>query len=140
MATYVDPPGMPEDERMTPAELRVVREYLGLSGEALAGLLGVSARTIRHWEGGVYPIPDGVRIEVEAIEAETAEAVSAVIGRLNSAAEVRLVTYRSDAEYRQAHPEVRFPASWHRAVVARVAQEVPGVSISYPLDVVLRQR
>jgi hypothetical protein len=40
--------------------------------------------------------------------------------------------YRSDEEYHAAHPEVPFPASWHRAVVARIAQEVPGLAIAYP--------
>ena len=30
---YTDPPGMPEGERMTPAEFRVVREWLGFSVE-----------------------------------------------------------------------------------------------------------
>jgi hypothetical protein len=44
-----------------------------------------------------------------------------------------LVTYRSDAEYHAAHPELepRWPASWHRAVCARIAQEVPALSIVY---------
>ena len=37
----------------------------------------------------------------------------------------------TDAEFRAAHPEVSFPASWHRQVVARIAQEVPGLSIAY---------
>lgn len=41
------------------------------------------------------------------------------------------MTYRSDADYHRAHPQARYPASWHRAVVARVAQEVPGLSIVY---------
>src|SRR5690606_40083818 len=49
---YTDPPGMPDDERMTPAEFRVVREFLGLTPEWLAAHLGVSGRTVRHWEQG----------------------------------------------------------------------------------------
>src|SRR5690606_819281 len=59
---YTDPPGMPDDERMTPAEFRVVREFLGLTPEWLAAHLGVSGRTVRHWEQGKYAIPDGVRL------------------------------------------------------------------------------
>jgi hypothetical protein len=42
-----------------------------------------------------------------------------------------VLTYRSDAEYHAAHPEIPFPAAWHRAVTARVAQEVPGLAIAY---------
>jgi hypothetical protein len=48
---YTDPPGMPEDERMTPAELKVVREFLGMSGAALAAYRTASAwrsRTLRR--------------------------------------------------------------------------------------------
>jgi transcriptional regulator with XRE-family HTH domain len=134
MTEYTDPPGMPEDERMTPAEFRVVREFLGLTGDWLADHLGVSSRTVRHWEQGKYPIPDGVRLALEDLEARTGEFVSGCVEKLLDLPDPALVTYRSDAEYHAAHPEVPFPASWHRAVVARIAQEVPGLSITYPPD------
>lgn len=42
------------------------------------------------------------------------------------------MTYRSDDEYHAAHPDIDFPAAWHRAVVARIAHELPGLSIVYP--------
>ncbi len=130
---YPDPPNMPADERMTPAEFRVVREYLGLTGDWLATHLGVSSRTVRHWEQGKYPIPDGVRLVVEGLEQYTADAVELELGMLElQQGPPEVVTYRSDEEYRAAHPDMRMPASWHRAVVARAAQEVPGLSIVYP--------
>ena len=132
---YADPPGMPEDERMTPAELRVVREFLGLSSAALAGYLGVTDRTVRHWEAGKYPVPDGVRIEIEKLEAYTARFVADVVERLLDIPDPVVVTYRTDEEYHEAHPEIPLPASWHRAVVARVAQEVPALSIVYASDI-----
>lgn len=133
MTEYADPPGMPEDERMTDAEFRVVREYLGLTGEWLAGHLGVSSRTVRHWEQGRYPIPDGVRLAIEQLEADTAGFVSGIVASLNSHPDpdVTVMTYRNDEEYRAAHPDVAFPASWHRALIARVAQEVPGLGVAY---------
>ncbi|MER7331720.1 MULTISPECIES: DUF1870 family protein [unclassified Micromonospora] len=133
MTTYTDPPNMPEDERMTDAEFRVVREYLGLTGDWLAGHLGVSARTVRHWEQGKYPIPDGVRLAIESLEAETTAFVGAVVENLlaSNDTDLAVVTYRSDADYRAAHPQLDWPASWHRAVIARVAQEVLGLAIVY---------
>lgn len=134
-APYTDPPGMPEDERMTDAELRVVREWLGLSPEWLAQHLGVSPRTVRHWEAGRYAIPDGVRLAVEELEASTTATVATTVGQLMDLPEPGLVTYRTDAEYHQAHPEQPFPASWHRAVVARVAHEVPALVIAYASNV-----
>ena len=38
-----------------------------------------------------------------------------------------LITYRDDAEYKAAHPDTEFPASWHRAVVARLV--LPGLGL-----------
>ncbi|MER5816832.1 DUF1870 family protein [Streptomyces californicus] len=128
---YTDPPGMPEDERMTDAELRVVREYLGFTPEALADHLKVSARTVRHWEAGKYAIPDGVRLEMEDLEARTAAFISGVVSKLLDIPDPGVFTYRTDDEYHAAHPEIPFPASWHRAVVARIAQDVPGLAIAY---------
>jgi transcriptional regulator with XRE-family HTH domain len=130
-AAFADPPGMPEDERMTPAEFKVVREFLGLTGDWLAGHLGVSPRTVRHWEQGKYAIPDGVRLAIEDLETRTATFVSGIADALMDLPDPGVITYRDDAEYHAAHPESDWPASWHRAVVARVAQEVPGLSIVY---------
>lgn len=133
--TYADPPDMPADERMGPAEFRVIREFLGLTGDWLAAHLGVSGRTVRHWEQGRYPIPDGVRLEIEDLEQRTGEFVGGCVRKLIDMPDPVVVTYRSDDEYHQANPDVGFPASWHRAVVARIALEVPGLSIVYGPDV-----
>ncbi|GHE31780.1 hypothetical protein GCM10017673_38170 [Streptosporangium violaceochromogenes] len=132
MTGHTDPPGMPEDERMTPAEFRVVREFLGLTGDWLAEHLKVSPRTVRHWEQGKYPIPDGVRLAIEDLEARTGEFIGACVEQLLDLPDPTVVTYQWDAEYRAANPGSPFSASWHRAVVARIAQEVPGLSIVYP--------
>ncbi len=117
---------------MTDAELRVVREFLGLTGEWLASRLGVQDRTWRRWEAGTSPIPDGVRVEVEQLEAETARVVGHLVEAAGSQADPELVTYRSDEQVREVLPSAEFfPASWHRAVAARVAHEVPGLVIRY---------
>ncbi|MGI5273146.1 helix-turn-helix domain-containing protein [Nonomuraea sp. CA-218870] len=125
---YIDPPGMPEDERMTDAELKVVREFLGVTGDWLADHLGVSPRTVRHWEQGKYPIPDGVRLTIENLEATAAQQVSAAIELLNDAPDAAMAIPRTEAD---CPPECPWPPSWHRAVAARIAQEVPGLSIVY---------
>lgn len=118
------------DDPMTPAEFRVVREYLGLTGDWLAADLGVSGRTVRAWEAGKYPIPDGVREHIERLEAHAADAVDEIIDRyadVRDPTEVPLITYRADAECE----DTGRPASWWRAIAARVAQEVPGLTIAY---------
>ena len=123
---------VPEDERMTSAEFRVAREFLGLTGEWLADHLGVSSCTVRAWEQGKYPIPDGIRIELERLEKRTGAFIGAIVAKLIDDADAQVVVYRSDAEYHAAYPEIPYPAAWHRAVVARVALEVPGLAITYP--------
>lgn len=117
---------------MTAAELRVVREHLGLTGEALGLLIGVQDRTIRRWEAGQDPIPERARLDIEAVESATAETIGALVQELTDDDEVVLLTYRSNADFWAAEPlKLPFPASWHRAVAARVAEEVPGLSIDY---------
>ncbi|NLG54675.1 MAG: DUF1870 family protein [Rhodococcus sp.] len=119
---------------MTPAELRVVREHLGLTGDWIADHLQVSPRTVRHWEDGKYPIPDRIRIAIEQLEQTTADVVGAGVDAyrdIPDPATVPLITYRTDADYHTHHPEVSWPASWHRAVCARIADEVPGLTIDY---------
>lgn len=132
---YTDPPGMPDGERMTPAEFKVIREFLGLTGDWLAAHLDVSPRTVRHWEQGKYAIPDGVRLAIEDLERRTGEFVGGISEKLMDLPDPGAITYRDDAEYKAADPAAEFPASWHRAVVARVAQEVPGLAIIFASDV-----
>lgn len=116
---------------MTSAELKVVREYLGLSGDWLAGHLGVSPRTVRHWEEGKFAVPEGIRTEIAGLEAITAAQVTAYIEACGSQRDPAIRTYRHDTDFDAHVPGNRWPASWHRAVCARVAQEVPGVAIEF---------
>lgn len=126
-----DEEAIPNDEHMTNAELRTIREFLGLTGEWLATHLGVNPRTVRDWEQGRSPVPGFARKAVEDIEARTGAFITGIVEHLLSAADVGVIVYRNDAEYHAAHPEIEFPASWHRAVVARVALEVRGLRIAY---------
>jgi hypothetical protein len=128
---YTGPAGMPADERMTAADLKVVREWLGLPTRWLAEHLGVQERAVHRWEAGVSPIPDGVRLAVERLEQQTAAFVGAAVDALGDARDPGMLTYRTDDDYRAHHPQQPWPASWHRAVVARVAHEVPGMAIDY---------
>lgn len=122
---------IPDDERMTDAEFRTIREFLGLTSDWLAAHLGVSARTVRHWEQGKYPVPDGVRLAIEDLENRTGQFVGGCIDALMDLPEPGVIVYRNDAEYHAAHPEISFPASWHRAAVARIALEVPALRIAF---------
>jgi hypothetical protein len=116
---------------MTPAAFKTTREMLGLSDGWLADHLGVSSRTVRNWEAGKYPIPHGVAVEVGSLKRETQAEVGRLVAALHGKPAPRLATYRNDTDFQAANPGSKFPASWHRAVVARVALQVPAVGIDY---------
>jgi hypothetical protein len=88
----------------------------------------VSLRTVQHWEQGKYTIPDGVRLAVENLESGAAQQVTAGVGMLNDAPDAVLAIPRTEIN---CPPECPWPPSWHRAVAARIAQEVSGLSIVY---------
>ena len=123
---------LPEDERMTPAELRVITEWLGLRQRDVAGMLGVDERTVRNWLAGRYLIPDGVRLEIEQIEDTTARAVGEVVDALKDASDVGVIVYRTDEDMWADRPDsAPLSASWWRMVAARAMHEVPGVEVTY---------
>lgn len=118
-------------DRMSAAEFRVVRESLGLTTRWVAEFLEVAERTVHRWEGGQSPIPDGVRRTMRYVEGNTADAVAAKTETCRVNPTRPLLTYRTDAEYWAEHPTRSYPASWHRALAARVAREIPGLAIDY---------
>lgn len=108
---------------MSGAELQSIREYLGLTGDRLADVLDVAPRTVRYWEAGQYPIPDGVRDEVAQLVAHTDRAVTRLTRKLlltDDPARLIVTTYRTDAQLTAAEPvHARLGARWWRHVVAR---------------------
>jgi DNA-binding XRE family transcriptional regulator len=118
-------------DRMDPGELQAVREYLGLTTECLAGMLGVRHDTVRRWESGRDPIPERVREEVEAVEADTAAAVAELAAVLRDTRDPAVVVYRTDGQMHAARPDTaHLPARWWRHVVMRACEQVPGVEIT----------
>ncbi|HEX2572029.1 MAG TPA: type II TA system antitoxin MqsA family protein [Polyangia bacterium] len=49
--------------RLTPAEIRYLRKYLGLSGVSFAELMGVDATTVSRWESEKMAQPMGPQAE-----------------------------------------------------------------------------
>lgn len=116
---------------MTAAQLRVTREFLGLTGEALAEHLHVASRTVRHWEAGVYAIPAGIVDELDRLQHRTDRAVDDLVLELLAMPRPAAVVYRTDGDFHATRPGITLPASWHRAVVARAARAVEGTVIDY---------
>ncbi|GEO94710.1 helix-turn-helix domain-containing protein [Kocuria turfanensis] len=125
---------VPADGRMTPIELKVVREALGLSREQLAAALDVGLRSVDDWESDRRPIPEGVRDDVERIEAYTAEVADQLAAHLleHAGGTPVLEVYDRDADMPALDlPGAPLPptARWWRAVAHRVAEDVPGLRI-----------
>lgn len=123
---------VPADDRMMPIELKIVCEALGLSREQLAGALNVGPRAVDDWESGRRPLPDGVRDDVERIEAYTAEVADQLTAHLleHAVPDPVFGVYDRDADM----PALDLPgaplaptARWWRAVAYRVAEDVPGL-------------
>lgn len=116
---------------MSDAEFRCLRDWLGLTVAWLAGHLGVAERSVHRWEAGTQRVPEGVAAELLRLSEVTYGVVDGLVDALADTPEPAVLTYRTDADYRRHHPEVDWPASWHRAVCARLADEVPGLRIGY---------
>ncbi|MEW2187688.1 DUF1870 family protein [Streptomyces cellulosae] len=126
-----------EEDPLTAAELRIAREYLGLTGDKMAEKLGVNPRTLRSWEQGRDPIPGRIRPEVAEMKAATDAAVAKLVAGLEDSDDDTLITYRTDEEYKEAMRGTSWSegwhgwsASWHRQVCARVAAQT-GARIDY---------
>lgn len=125
---------VPADGRMTPIELKIVREALGLSREQLAAALNVGLRSVDDWESGRRPIPDGVRDDVERIEAYTAQVADQLAAHLleHAGPDPVFEVYDRDTDMPALDlPGAPLPptARWWRTVAYRVAEDVPGLRI-----------
>lgn len=118
-------------ERMSGAELQMMREYLGLTGNDLSQMLRVRADTVRAWETGRDPVPFRTRDEITAIANTTRATVDELVNQLKKNESTRTVDiYRRDHDFHTAHPEHDdMPARWWRHVAARVTEQLPDVTI-----------
>lgn len=114
---------------MTDAELRCLREQLGLSVRDLAKAVGRHERNVHRWENGE-----------QAISRETADAVQELVAFTNATVTAlvdgggeTIATYRNDQTFHENFETGarNLPASWHRAVAWRAAKQIPGATVRY---------
>lgn len=132
---------MKTTSRMSGAELKMAREALGLTSEALAHFLNVSPVTVRTWEGDRAPIPYRVPDEIADLERHTELMIARLAEKLTDSTgeSVTVMLYRTDeellAEDSDLHP---LTARWWRHVVyqaARQAYKSPTIVTSSDLPV-----
>ena len=116
-------------ERMVGIELTCIRESLGLTDNALAGILKVNPRTISSWQKGRDPIPYRVPSELGKLQAETEQAVEELVEKLKGEEEPVVFVCRNDREFAQLYPDSKFNARWWRQVALKAAKQVEGARI-----------
>lgn len=124
---------MPTADRpgsMTAAELCTLRQYLGLTTAWAADALGFPERSYKRWELGSHPIPAAVIDAIGRWKAAADDAVAAACADLAGQAHPTLLTYRTTADAHAA-TGTDWPASYHRAIAARVAAKIPHLTIDY---------
>lgn len=114
---------------MTPAELKTLRESLGLPVQWLAERANVQRRSVEYWEAGRSRVPDDVAdllLQIDAQFAEAARQALAVVDEQTAKQgqppeTVRLYRYRDDDALWAARPDMHsLPVTAHAALLARV--------------------
>lgn len=114
---------------MTPAELKTIRESLGLSSKWLADRAGVRQRSVEYWEAGRSRVPEDVAEVLLKLDAQFAEATRQALAVVDEQTvkqgqppeTVNLYRYRDDAALWEARPDMRgLPVTAHAALLARV--------------------
>lgn len=113
---------------MTAAEMRTLREALGLPATWLAAQAKVQERTVRHWESGRNAVPDDVAAMLQRIDAAFDTSAGEALRQYADAAlstagvpqEVVLLRYRTDEDLWRSLPDMRpLPATAHAAMLYR---------------------
>lgn len=115
--------------RMTPAELKTLRESLGLSAQWVADQAGVRLRTVQYWEAGRMPVPDDVANLLTSIDRQYDQAVAITMESIEEApdkpADVVLVRYRADADLWRFRPDMQpLPSSSHAMLLSRLRRKL----------------
>lgn len=112
---------------MSPAELKSMREFLGLTLGWVAEQAGVAIRTAQYWESGRQRVPADVAQmltdldgRVEAIINPLADAVESLAPE-DRPAQIVLLRYKSDADLWDFRPDMAgLPTSFHASMLNRL--------------------
>lgn len=112
---------------MTSAELKTMREAVGLTVPELAALADVQERTVRYWESGRNQVPEDVTDLVSRIDAmlnslvaQTVDLVRSKIKAHGKPIGITLLRYRENADLWRFRPDFKpLPTTTHGALLAR---------------------
>lgn len=112
-------------QNLTGLEFAALRHLLGLTFEDLSRLLDVGEKTLRKWESGAAPIPEGVGIELQSLKLMHDLRVREYEDYARN--EVEVLIDRNRSEY----ADNEMPRNWYVAALARVAGGDGGVEASW---------
>lgn len=123
---------------MSPAELKSMREFLGLTLQWVADRAGVAPRTAQFWEAGRQRVPADVAhmllqmdSDAQRIVIRTQYMVEDIIKQQGRPPEaIMLLRYRTDADLWQFRPDMQgWPAMAHAAIMSRVQRTLWAMGI-----------
>ena len=130
---------------MTPAELKTIRESLGLPLQWVATQARVQLRTAQYWEAGRNAVPEDVAEMLRGIDAQLwgiidqmVRQVGAMIKEAGTPQQVDLVRYRNDADLWRYQPDFRpLPATCHGMLLSRAQRALEPLKV--PIRIVYMQ-
>lgn len=114
---------------MTGAELKTLRESMGLSVHWVARIMGVNDRTVNYWESGRFPQRRDMRdmmLDMEHILDTLVDRHEEEILKMQSK-DVVLLRYRTDEDLYRFQPDFRntlLPVTYHAALLARLTKRL----------------
>lgn len=117
-------------EAMRGQEFKEIRDRLGLSASWLADQYKIPLEEVSRWESVNKAVPEQFVEALVKLDLTTHAVIDNEIDRLQRTpiGQRTVTVYNDDADYHLAHPEAApLPASWHRAVYSRVADDVEGI-------------
>jgi len=109
---------------LTAAEVRTIREGLGVTAEWFAAQIGVTPRTVQRWESGESEIKPSAAEAILTLEADAAEQVAVHLAAFTSSRSMPPVLVVEDMGRVDD-----WPPGWLRMVAFRVRQRLPGLRI-----------
>ena len=119
---------------MTAAELKTIREALGLPVAWLAKQADVQERTVRYWESGKAAVPEDVShalleidLSFDKVVYEAVESLKAAVSHHGQPVDITLVRYSDESTLWGCQPEFKgMPVTSHAAMMFRVKKELEG--------------
>ena len=124
---------------MTAAELKTLRESLGLPLQWVAQQAGVRLRSAQYWEAGKNPVPDDVAGLLMSLDEQLWQLVADYLAQVDEikAEEGRLpegivlIRYKTDEDLWEFHSGFKpIPASSHAMLLARTRRKLSEIGVA----------